>query len=110
MHLAPQLTVYLAGASVMTASGTNNGTMGPQFLPELNNTRPRSAREGRFTAMAANIKAGDYVVIEFGHKDGEIPTPTDKTALAPLMCDKVHPHAQVRLCLHYYHSHTGSAS
>jgi rhamnogalacturonan acetylesterase len=27
-------------------------------------------REGRFTAVAASVRAGDWVVIEFGHNDG----------------------------------------
>jgi rhamnogalacturonan acetylesterase len=34
-------------------------------------------REGRFTSMAASVKSGDYVVIEFGHNDGGSLTPTD---------------------------------
>lgn len=34
-------------------------------------------REGRFDAMLANVKSGDYVVIEFGHNDGGSLTPTD---------------------------------
>ncbi|KAJ7774436.1 hypothetical protein B0H14DRAFT_2631918 [Mycena olivaceomarginata] len=34
-------------------------------------------QEGRFTAMVANVKAGDYVIIEFGHNDGGSLTPTD---------------------------------
>lgn len=35
----------------------------------------RSARsytdEGRFTTLINTVKSGDYVVIEFGHNDGE---------------------------------------
>jgi rhamnogalacturonan acetylesterase len=34
-------------------------------------------REGRFTAMAASVASGDYVIIEFGHNDGGSLTPTD---------------------------------
>jgi rhamnogalacturonan acetylesterase len=34
-------------------------------------------REGRFTAVAAKVVAGDWVVIEFGHNDGGSLTPTD---------------------------------
>ena len=56
----------------------------PNYLtiPVVNNAiGGRSARsftrEGRFTAMAANVKSGDYVVIEFGHNDGGSLTPTD---------------------------------
>ncbi|KAJ7061464.1 SGNH hydrolase-type esterase domain-containing protein [Mycena amicta] len=82
-------TVYLAGDSTMAPNGNNDGTNGwGKFLPDyesltvVNNAiAGRSARsftvEGRFTAMAANVKAGDYVVIEFGHNDGGAPTPTD---------------------------------
>ncbi|KAJ6533993.1 SGNH hydrolase-type esterase domain-containing protein [Mycena vulgaris] len=83
------VTVYLAGDSTMTANGNNDGTNGwGKFLtsyislPVVNNAiAGRSARsftvEGRFTAMAANVQAGDYVVIEFGHNDGGSLTPTD---------------------------------
>lgn len=34
-------------------------------------------REGRFTALAAIVISGDFVVIEFGHNDGGSLTPTD---------------------------------
>ncbi|KAJ7574856.1 SGNH hydrolase-type esterase domain-containing protein [Mycena floridula] len=82
-------TVYLAGDSTMTANGNNDGTAGwGKFLPDYISLAVvneaiagRSARsftrEGRFTAMAALVKAGDYVVIEFGHNDGGSLTPTD---------------------------------
>ncbi|KAJ6533996.1 SGNH hydrolase-type esterase domain-containing protein, partial [Mycena vulgaris] len=51
-------------------------------LPVVNNAiAGRSACsftvKGRFTAVAANVQAGDYVVIEFGHNDGGSLTPTD---------------------------------
>lgn len=51
-------------------------------LPVVNDAiAGRSARsftrEGRFTSMAANVKSGDYVIIEFGHNDGGSITPTD---------------------------------
>ena len=73
----------------MTAKGNNDGTAG--WGAFLNNYTTlavvndaiagRSARsftrEGRFTAMAAVVKSGDYVVIEFGHNDGGSLTPTD---------------------------------
>ncbi|KAJ6593396.1 Rhamnogalacturonan acetylesterase [Mycena capillaripes] len=86
---ASAVTVYLAGDSTMTPNGNNDGTAGwGKFLPDyesltvVNNAiAGRSARsftrEGRFTAMATNVKAGDYVVIEFGHNDGGSLTPTD---------------------------------
>lgn len=32
-------------------------------------------REGRFAALAALVKPGDWVVIEFGHNDGGSPLP-----------------------------------
>ncbi|KAF2661062.1 carbohydrate esterase family 12 protein [Lophiostoma macrostomum CBS 122681] len=75
-------TIFLAGDSTMTAKGNNDGTAGWGLF--LNNyttlaiendaVAGRSARsftrEGRFTTMAANVKSGDFVVIEFGHNDG----------------------------------------
>jgi len=82
-------TVFLAGDSTMVSSGNNDGTQGwGAFLtgyislPVTNNAiAGRSARsftrEGRFTAMAPNVKSGDYVIIEFGHNDGGSLTPTD---------------------------------
>jgi rhamnogalacturonan acetylesterase len=82
-------TVFLAGDSTMTAKGNNDGTAGwgvylNQYinLTVTNNAiAGRSARsftrEGRFDAMAPNVKAGDYVIIEFGHNDGGSLTPTD---------------------------------
>ncbi|KAI5364236.1 Putative SGNH hydrolase-type esterase domain, SGNH hydrolase superfamily [Septoria linicola] len=63
----------LAGAPVTQGWGT--------FLPDHislavdnNAIGGRSARsftrEGRFTAMAAEVASGDYVIIAFGHNDG----------------------------------------
>jgi rhamnogalacturonan acetylesterase len=81
--------IYLAGDSTMTALGNNDGTAGwGALLPNYVNLTiindaiaGRSARsftrEGRFTAMAASVTSGDYVVIEFGHNDGGSLTPTD---------------------------------
>lgn len=100
MHLALHLlataitvaaapSVYLAGDSTMVATGNNDGTEGwgallPNYisLAVVNDAvAGRSARsftrEGRFTTMAASVKSGDYVVIEFGHNDGGSLTPTD---------------------------------
>lgn len=86
--LAP--TLYLAGDSTMAATGANDGATAGwgKYIPNyltiavVNNAiGGRSARsftrEGRFTAMAANVKSGDYVVIEFGHNDGGSLSPTD---------------------------------
>ncbi|MCJ1329404.1 hypothetical protein MMC10_006084 [Thelotrema lepadinum] len=82
-------TIYLAGDSTMTAKGNNDGTAGwGAFLGNFTSLAivndaiaGRSARsftrEGRFTAMAASVKSGDYVIIEFGHNDGGSLTPTD---------------------------------
>ena len=59
-------------------------------LPVVNNAiGGRSARsftrEGRFTAMAANVKAGDYVIIEFGHNDGgSLSTDNGRTDCSPV--------------------------
>ena len=94
-------TVYLAGDSTMTAKGNNDGTAGWGLylnssitLPVINDAiAGRSARsftrEGRFAAMAAVVKSGDYVVIEFGHNDGGSLTPTDngRTDCSPVGTD-----------------------
>ncbi|KIK70688.1 carbohydrate esterase family 12 protein [Collybiopsis luxurians FD-317 M1] len=77
-------TVYLAGDSTMAnlGDGSGTGTAGwGQFvgqyltLPISNQAiAGRSARsytdEGRFTTIINEVKAGDFVVIEFGHNDG----------------------------------------
>ncbi|MCJ1312281.1 hypothetical protein MMC25_005955 [Agyrium rufum] len=79
--------VYLAGDSTMTPLGNNDGTQGV-FLNQSISLKVvneaiagRSARsytrEGRFTTIANHVKAGDYVIIEFGHNDGGTLTPTD---------------------------------
>lgn len=99
-------TIFMAGDSTMVATGNNDGTegWGAAFvdytsLAIVNDAvAGRSARsftrEGRFTAMAANVKSGDYVIsefialppessmadcgeVEFGHNDGGSLTPTD---------------------------------
>jgi rhamnogalacturonan acetylesterase len=83
-------TIYLAGDSTMAATGGGDGATAGwgSYLPNYVNLTVvnnaiggRSARsftrEGRFTAMANNVKSGDYVVIEFGHNDGGSLTPTD---------------------------------
>ncbi|KAF8167613.1 rhamnogalacturonan acetylesterase [Crassisporium funariophilum] len=77
-------TVYLAGDSTMAKGGGGAGTgtdgwgqnLG-QFLtiPVVNMAiGGRSARsfteEGRFTTIINTVKAGDFVIIEFGHNDG----------------------------------------
>jgi len=76
-------TVYLAGDSTMAKGGGGTGTEGwGVFLPySLTGVTVvnkaiggRSARsytvEGRFTDIAAVVKSGDFVIIEFGHNDG----------------------------------------
>ncbi|KAJ4350725.1 hypothetical protein N0V95_004512 [Ascochyta clinopodiicola] len=80
-------TIYTAGDSTMAAKGANNGLTDGwgQYLskyvtvPVVNKAMAgRSARsytnEDRFTAIANLVKAGDIVVIEFGHNDGGTPT------------------------------------
>ncbi|KAK4551464.1 hypothetical protein LTR86_011156 [Recurvomyces mirabilis] len=73
----------------MVATGNNDGTAGwgaflPEFLtlPVVNEAvAGRSARsftrEGRFGAIANNVTNGDFVVIEFGHNDGNPLVPVD---------------------------------
>jgi len=75
-------TVYLAGDSTMAKGGGGAGTDGwgqelAQYLtlPVVNSAiAGRSARsfteEGHFTTLINTVKAGDFVVIEFGHNDG----------------------------------------
>jgi len=75
-------TVYMAGDSTMAAGGGGTGTDGwAQYLgqyltlPIVNDAvAGRSARsytdEGRFTTLYNTVKAGDFVIIEFGHNDG----------------------------------------
>lgn len=93
-------TVYLAGDSTMVSTGNNDGTQGwGAYLPDYislavvnNAVAGRSARsftrEGRFTAMAANVKSGDYVVLEFGHNDGgSLSTDNGRTDCNPVNND-----------------------
>lgn len=82
-------TIYLAGDSTMTTYGNNDGTRGwGAFLGNYTNltvanyaVAGRSARsftrEGRFDNIAQQVQDGDYVVIEFGHNDGNSLVPTD---------------------------------
>ncbi|WYZ35049.1 hypothetical protein EsH8_I_001325 [Colletotrichum jinshuiense] len=78
-------TIWLAGDSTMAPDGGHNGTQGwGQYLQysldssqvRVNNSAyaGRSARtftrEGRFQRIIDEVKAGDWVVIEFGHNDG----------------------------------------
>lgn len=83
-------TLYLCGDSTMARLGNNDGATdgwGDQVtkylsLPVSNMAiAGRSARsytrEGRFTTVINSVKAGDYIVIEFGHNDGGSLTPTD---------------------------------
>ncbi|OLN88284.1 Rhamnogalacturonan acetylesterase 3 [Colletotrichum chlorophyti] len=78
-------TIWLAGDSTMAPDGGHNGTEGwGQYLHysfdsskvRVNNSAyaGRSARtftrEGRFQRIIDEVKAGDWVVIEFGHNDG----------------------------------------
>lgn len=85
----------MAGDSTMAPGGGNNGTEGwGQYLQysfgtnssgtiraQINNSAiaGRSARsftrEGRFDAIAAQLKQGDWVIVEFGHNDGSSPYP-----------------------------------
>ncbi|KAJ7225361.1 rhamnogalacturonan acetylesterase [Mycena pura] len=74
-------TLYLAGDSTMALGGGGSGTQGwgvplTQFLtlPVVNDavagTSARSySDQGRFTSLIAQVKAGDFVIIEFGHND-----------------------------------------
>ncbi|KAJ0161537.1 Rhamnogalacturonan acetylesterase [Colletotrichum tanaceti] len=85
-------TVWLCGDSTMAKAGGGSGTEGwgtflqysfPSGKAKVDNRAigGRSARsytrEDRFDAVAVLVKAGDWVVIEFGHNDGGSLSPTD---------------------------------
>ncbi|CAA7262811.1 unnamed protein product [Cyclocybe aegerita] len=75
-------TVYLAGDSTMARNGGGSGSDGwgqylGQYLsiPVVNSAiAGRSSRsytdQGRFDTLINTVKAGDFVVLEFGHNDG----------------------------------------
>jgi rhamnogalacturonan acetylesterase len=77
-------TLWLCGDSTMAPGGGHNGTEGwGQYLHysfdshiRVNNSAyaGRSARtftrEGRFDRIYEQVTAGDWVVIQFGHNDG----------------------------------------
>jgi len=78
----PSFSVYLAGDSTVDNKGGGSGTVGwGKFLgdylsvPVYNHARAgRSTRtfwrEGKWEYLVNEVKAGDYVFIEFGHNDG----------------------------------------
>lgn len=85
-------TIYLAGDSTMASGGGGSNTQGwgqylqYSFSPSVavvsnQAIAGRSARsysrEGRFDAVVALVKSGDWVVIEFGHNDGGSLSTTD---------------------------------
>ncbi|KAH7310491.1 rhamnogalacturonan acetylesterase [Stachybotrys elegans] len=83
-------TAYFLGDSTMAARGANDGStdgwgsyIGNLLtIPAVNRAiGGRSARsywnEGRFQSVANEVKAGDVVVIEFGHNDGGSPRVND---------------------------------
>jgi rhamnogalacturonan acetylesterase len=90
---AAAAVIHLCGDSTMAPGGGGAGTQGwgeylhYSYPSSTNYTVVNSAiagrsarsytREGRFTAVAASVKPGDWVVIEFGHNDGGSLTPTD---------------------------------
>ncbi|KAI3400050.1 hypothetical protein diail_4588 [Diaporthe ilicicola] len=83
-------TVYLCGDSTMAKGGAGDGAtdgwgqyFGTYSTATVVNKAigGRSARsytaEGRFTEVANLVKAGDIVVMEFGHNDGGTPETND---------------------------------
>ncbi|TGJ88655.1 hypothetical protein E0Z10_g7 [Xylaria hypoxylon] len=91
-ELAPRATptVYLCGDSTMANKGANDGATDGwgQYFGTYSSVTVvnkaiggRSARsywaEGRFAEVAALVKSGDIVVIEFGHNDGGTPVTAD---------------------------------
>ncbi|KAH8200796.1 hypothetical protein TruAng_005033 [Truncatella angustata] len=89
---ATAATVHICGDSTMAKGGGGSGTQGwgqylqyslpsSTFTVQNDAIAGRSARsytrEGRFQAVADQLKSGDWVVIEFGHNDGGSLSPTD---------------------------------
>ncbi|KAH8887698.1 GDSL-like Lipase/Acylhydrolase [Thozetella sp. PMI_491] len=85
LERATSAVIHLCGDSTMAPSGGGSGTQGwgeylrysfsGNSLSVVNSAiAGRSARsftrEGRFASVAASVKPGDWVVIEFGHNDG----------------------------------------
>ncbi|KAG9122419.1 hypothetical protein FRC07_001208 [Ceratobasidium sp. 392] len=90
---APSL--YLVGDSTMALHSASEGIQGwgveiPQYLTGITVVNKavsgRSARsywrEGKWSAVQALLKSGDYVVIEFGHNDGGSPDTSDRASVA----------------------------
>ena len=82
---AAPVTIHLCGDSTMAPMGGGKNTQGwgeylrYSFDPASATVSNRAiagrsarsfSREGRFDAVAKEVKAGDWVVIEFGHNDG----------------------------------------
>lgn len=83
---AAMTTIHLCGDSTMAKGGGGSGSgsegwgeylkysFGSDYVIHNAAIGGRSARsftrEGRFTEVANVVKAGDWVVIEFGHNDG----------------------------------------
>lgn len=91
-ELAPRATptLYLCGDSTMAKNGAGDGDTDGwgQYIGDYVSITAvndaiggRSARsywdEGRFATVAAAVKSGDIVVIEFGHNDGGSPESDD---------------------------------
>ncbi|MDE6341848.1 MAG: right-handed parallel beta-helix repeat-containing protein [Muribaculaceae bacterium] len=90
------VTIWMAGDSTMANKPTDNenqergwGQMLPLMLQgpvkvcnhALNGRSSKSfIDEGRWDAMMAGVKKGDYVVIQFGHNDEKIKNPDRYTA------------------------------
>ena len=83
LQSASAVTIYMAGDSTMAKNGGGSGTDGwGQYIGHsitgatvsnqaVGGRSARSyTREGRFTTIINSVKAGDFVIIEFGHNDG----------------------------------------
>lgn len=84
-------TLYLVGDSTMANQAASSGIQGwgtqiGQYLTGITVVNAaisgRSARsytrEGRWYNIKQQLKAGDYVIIEFGHNDGGSPASSDR--------------------------------
>jgi lysophospholipase L1-like esterase len=89
---APIVTIYLAGDSTMAPKENNKrpetgwgealqpcfSSSGVRVVNRAVNGRSTKSfiAEGRWKAIVDSLKPGDYVVIQFGHNDEKVTTPT----------------------------------
>ncbi|KAH7326792.1 SGNH hydrolase-type esterase domain-containing protein [Rhizoctonia solani] len=88
------VSLYLVGDSTMASHKASEGIEGwgvpiSKYLTGITLVNKavsgRSARsywrEGKWAAIQASLKSGDFVVIEFGHNDGGSPSTSDRASV-----------------------------